>query len=219
MIIRKYRKQALSTRKTSIKILAQKELQVIAHNFRQNNYQKNNSQQNKSQQKENALNTLKQLSIFLRRYVLSLTARENVAALTDGKWVEYLDRLYAENPSKQNLFSKHYANLLQEGPYQKTVDQENTALIEQLITDLEQLLSESEQPSENNQLTNNQFSKNELLSENHNMSVTTHKTDQKTDSQSGSPSPEMKSPEVKSPEVKSPEIKSPEAKSPEVEHV
>jgi hypothetical protein len=198
MIIRKNRKQALSPRKTSIKTLAQRELQVIARNFRQNSSQQHNSQQNKR-----ALNTLKQLSIFLRRYVLSLTARENVAALTDGKWLEYLDRFYADNPSKQSLFSKRYANLLQEGPYKSTVDKENTALIEQLITELEQLIAENNQSSTNTQTSENhqssenyQSSKKKEFSENHNMSVTTHETAQKTDSQPDNPSPEVKNPEV-----------------------
>lgn len=195
IIIRKHRKPSLTTRKLSTKLLAQKELQIIARNYRQNNAQQSNAQQNNSLQNKVALDTLKQLSIFLRRYVLSLTARENVAALTDGEWLEYLDRLTAEDPSKKNLFSKHYANLLQEAPYQRTVEKDHTALIEQLITDLEQLIAESN-PS----------------TENHHLSATASETVQKTDSKFGNSSHGVKSLEVKKHEVKSLELKIPEVK-------
>jgi len=124
--------------KMSLNKAAQMELQLIDHNY---------------QQHHDALETLKQLSIFLRRYVLSLEDRENVASLTEQQWLEYLDTLYHENFPAEHLFSERFATLLQEGPYRKTLYIENTALVEQLIAELQQLVSRNCSSSEKIQET------------------------------------------------------------------
>ena len=127
LLLKKYKKPSAAANSRNLKKLATKELQIIARDYQQHN---------------NALETLKQLSIFMRRYVLSLAAREDVAALTDEQWLEYLDHLYSMNSSTEELFSKRYAALLLEGPYQRSLDQGKTSLIKELISELEQLVSQ-----------------------------------------------------------------------------
>lgn len=123
----KYRKRSVKTDPFSIKKLAEKELHSISRDYQQNH---------------DALKTLKQLSIFLRRYVLSLAERETVAALTQQQWLQYLEQFCNEYSGAKNLFTdQRLAALLLEGPYRKSLQQHETLLIEDLIKELEQMVS------------------------------------------------------------------------------
>jgi hypothetical protein len=84
---------------------------------------------------------VKELSIFLRRYALSLYSREKVASLTDQQWLLLLDKTYnsqtKDDAKKYPLFSEKFAQLLIEVPYQA-----NTQFIDQLL--LNELFDSSE---------------------------------------------------------------------------
>ncbi len=128
----KYRKRSVTTVPLSIKKLAEKELHSISSEYHQNH---------------DALKTLKQLSIFLRRYVLSFTERETVAALTEQQWLQYLEHFCSENSGAEILFAdQRYAALLSEGPYRKSLQQHETLLIEDLLKEFEQMVSYGCQP-------------------------------------------------------------------------
>ena len=79
--------------------------------------------------------TVKQLSIFLRRFVLSLYPREKVASLTDQQWLLQLDEL-----SQSKQFSKHYADLLIHVPYQSENKMIDNRLLSGLFKASEQLI-------------------------------------------------------------------------------
>lgn len=75
--------------------------------------------------------TVTQLSIFLRRFALSHYHREQVASLTEKKWLSVLDEMF--NPAKKKqVFSHDFTELLTEAPYQS----HNTALDAELIKQL-----------------------------------------------------------------------------------
>lgn len=95
-------------------------------------------QQYKAQQ--NAHKSIEALSVFLRRFALSVYPREQVASLTDEQWLKLLERL-----SGTEDFSGCFKNLLLEAPYQapdKTID---TQLLEQLFAAAETLLAKTVQ--------------------------------------------------------------------------
>ncbi len=63
--------------------------------------------------------TIKQLSVFLRRFSLSQCDRESVASLTDQQWLVFLDNMLSTARDKQDKpFSKQFAELLSHAPYQ-----------------------------------------------------------------------------------------------------
>ena len=65
------------------------------------------------QQHQSAQAVARQLSVFLRRYALSVYPRHQVASLTDQQWLHLLDHL-----SNSNHFSGQFAELLLHAPYQ-----------------------------------------------------------------------------------------------------
>ncbi len=83
-------------------------------------------QQFKEQQ--NAHQSVELLSVFLRRLVLSLYKREQVASLTNEQWLELLDQLSAGQD-----FSSRFKYLLLEAPYQSPDTAIDSELLEQLF--------------------------------------------------------------------------------------
>ncbi len=88
--------------------------------------------------KQTAHNTLKQLSILLRRYALSLYQRDDVAALTDSEWLALLDKM-----SAQPDFSTKFAALLTQIPYQSSDTDIDPALLSELLSATEKLIRHS----------------------------------------------------------------------------
>lgn len=82
-----------------------------------------------------AHNTLKQLSILLRRYALSLYQRDDVASLTDSQWLELLDKM-----ADQPVFSSRFAALLTQLPYQSTDTMIDHSLLSELFIAAEKLI-------------------------------------------------------------------------------
>jgi len=92
--------------------------------------------------------SVKELSIFLRRYALSLYHREKVASLTDQQWLALLDNTYYGKPhSNQNtpLFSDKYADLLTKIPYQSVENVIDHVLLDELFASSESLIKKSAQ--------------------------------------------------------------------------
>lgn len=78
----------------------------------------------------------KQLSIFLRRYALSLYPRDDVAALTDAQWLGLLDKMsgtLSGEHSKTRMFSQKFSDLLTKVPYQSANVPVDTELLLQLF--------------------------------------------------------------------------------------
>jgi len=63
-------------------------------------YQYQNVDDNKETNKKRH-DTVKHLSVFLRRYALSLYSRDKVASLTDQQWLHLLDDTYNHTAKKQ----------------------------------------------------------------------------------------------------------------------
>ncbi len=91
--------------------------------------------------------SVKQLSIFLRRYALSIFKREQVAGLTDQQWLLLLDKIYnnhkSKNPQEVHLFSEKYAELLTQVPYQTPQTGIDHVLLNELFASAEKLISHS----------------------------------------------------------------------------
>lgn len=103
-----YLKRGRSAKKTisakQLKILAMKELALIEKDYEAG---------------ASAHATIKQLSVFLRRFSLSQWDRESVASLTDQQWLVFLDNMLSTARDKQDKpFSKQFAELLSHAPYQ-----------------------------------------------------------------------------------------------------
>ncbi|MDX2504146.1 MAG: DUF4381 domain-containing protein [Gammaproteobacteria bacterium] len=106
------------------------------------------------QSEASAHDCIKKLSIFLRRYALSLYQRENVASLTDEDWLSLLDQIYAYNSNKNSnkssytsideaLFSNKFASLLTQAPYQSNTKAIDTKLLTELFSVSEILITNS----------------------------------------------------------------------------
>ncbi len=106
-----------------VKTEAQRELIKIEQNFAQH---------------KNAHRCIEQLSVFLRRYAVSVYAREQAASLTDEQWLEMLSSL-SGNPQ----FADTFKILLTETPYQSTDKEIDEQLLEQLFTATRQLLKQT----------------------------------------------------------------------------
>ncbi|MCN4143816.1 MAG: DUF4381 domain-containing protein [Thiohalomonas sp.] len=107
-----------------------------------------NEPDNYSQKKAITHATVKELSIFLRRYALSLYHREKVASLTDQQWLALLDNTYYGKPhSNQStpLFSEKYADLLTKTPYQSVEKIIDHVLLDELFASSESLIKKSAQ--------------------------------------------------------------------------
>ncbi len=98
--------------------------------------------------------TIKKISVFLRRYVLSLLNREQVASLTDEQWLELLDKIYhnqlqtkqnktSSSNDKQALFAEKYADLLIHVPYQSVNQAIDNLLLNDLFDSTELLIKRS----------------------------------------------------------------------------
>ncbi|WP_198264096.1 DUF4381 domain-containing protein [sulfur-oxidizing endosymbiont of Gigantopelta aegis] len=99
--------------------------------------------------KEIVHETVKKLSVFLRRYALSLYPRDQVASITDERWLVFLDRLYSgdaqSNSNPKPLFSKKFAVLLTQVPYQSPHSEIDTSLIDELFRVSESLIKNTYQ--------------------------------------------------------------------------
>ncbi len=109
-----------SRRLKRLKTEAQKELESLEQQFREHN---------------NAHQSIEALSVFLRRFVLSVYQREQVASLTDEQWLKLLDQL-----SGTEDFSSRFKELLLEAPYQAPGKVIDTQLLEQLFAATKSLL-------------------------------------------------------------------------------
>ena len=87
--------------------------------------------------------TVKRLSVFLRRYALSLYPRDRVASLTDEQWLKLLDKL-----SYSELYSQKFSELLTTVPYQPEHNSIDTELLSQLFTASKRLLETPHQETE-----------------------------------------------------------------------
>jgi hypothetical protein len=98
--------------------------------------------------------TVKQLSIFLRRYALSLNSRENVASLSDQHWLTLLDNMFNQHlntsqkkklnlSTQQTPFSLKFSQLLTQVPYQPVSHIIDQALLNELFTTSELLINKT----------------------------------------------------------------------------
>ena len=107
-----------------LKSLALKELSAIENHY---------------QSSTDAHESVKKLSIFLRRFALSHYHREQVASLSDTQWLELLDQM--NDPSHQQyLFSEEFADLLSKVPYQPTNSIIDTQQLEKLFNTAKHLV-------------------------------------------------------------------------------
>lgn len=95
-----------------LKSQAQNELKAIYSDYKNHN---------------NAHESTRQLSVFLRRYALSLYPREKIASVIDEQWLQQLDKL-----SGSDQYSKKFAQLLTAVPYQA----EHKSIDKQLLSEL-----------------------------------------------------------------------------------
>lgn len=133
----------LAKRKPTIPVPTGKQLKSQAmqelHVIREDYYFQNHKTQNHKH------NTVKKLSIFLRRYALSLYQRDDVASLTDEQWLSLLDNIInhhlkqssdfgstSEHSSENGPFSNKFSALLTQIPYQSA----QAPIDEQLLTEL-----------------------------------------------------------------------------------
>ena len=94
--------------------------------------------------------TVKKLSIFLRRYALSLYQRDNIASLTDEQWLTLLDEIIAHDSTpgsnsgfKESPFSHQFSVLLTQVPYQSAHTPIDTHLLMELFAASEILIKNS----------------------------------------------------------------------------
>ncbi len=98
-----------TTRKTAIKT-AQAMLAELKINTNQNNHEK-----------------LRQISVLMRRFAVTVSPRQQVASLVGNKWLAFLDQ-----KSTGTSFQKSVGSLLTEGPYRQQSPSESE--ISQLIS-------------------------------------------------------------------------------------
>ncbi|MCU7834824.1 MAG: DUF4381 domain-containing protein [gamma proteobacterium symbiont of Taylorina sp.] len=111
----KARKKQLSPKQ--LKSLALKELSIIENSYKAD---------------AAAHQSIKQLSIFLRRFALSHYHREQVASLTDEQWLALLDKMFDSNLKKQP-FTNEFSELLTRVPYQSDTTPLDPDLIKQVF--------------------------------------------------------------------------------------
>jgi len=94
--------------------------------------------------------TIKKLSVFLRRYALSLYQRDNIASLTDEEWLALLDELISIKPDTTNtshsdkgVFSNKFSTLLTQAPYQSTQKPIDNELLDDLLNTTDTLIKRS----------------------------------------------------------------------------
>ncbi len=114
-----------------LKTEAQKELESLEQQFTKHH---------------NAHQSIEALSVFLRRFALSVYPREQVASLTDEQWLKLLDQL-----SETEDFSGRFKVLLLEAPYQAPDKAIDIHLLEQLFSAAKTLLARTLQQKLNSQ--------------------------------------------------------------------
>jgi len=98
---------------------------------------------------ENVHKSVKKLSVFLRRYVLSIYHRNEVASLTDQQWLKLLDKTYNthsdSDSEKQSeaLFAEKYSILLTQIPYQPETEFIDQVLLEECFDSAQTLIKNS----------------------------------------------------------------------------
>ncbi len=124
-----------------LKSQAMSELEQIEKSY---NMAKNTASE---QQSVEIHRTIKELSIFLRRYILSIYPRQNVASVSDILWLQLLDETYNSNSleSAKSLFSKQYNDLLTQVPYQSSEQDIDQSLLSSLFSDTKELILNSVQ--------------------------------------------------------------------------
>lgn len=81
-----------------------------------------------------ALHSLRELSVLLRRVALSYLPREHSAGLTGEAWIAQLNQL-----AQHNVFSEQHLELLTRGVYQPQLEADLTPLLKQCEQWLQQL--------------------------------------------------------------------------------
>jgi len=96
---------------------------------------------------ENVHNSVKELSVFLRRYVLSIYHRNEVASLTDQQWLQLLDKTYNTHSDSEKqseaLFTEKYGALLTQIPYQPESEFIDKVLLEECFNSAQVLINNS----------------------------------------------------------------------------
>ncbi len=98
---------------------------------------------------ENTHKSVKELSVFLRRYILSLYHRNEVASLTDQQWLQLLDKTYNthsnthSNKDTETLFTEKYGQLLTQIPYQPESQFIDQLLLEECFDSTQELIKNS----------------------------------------------------------------------------
>ena len=92
----------------------------------------------------NAHETIKKLSIFLRRFALSHYHRTQIASLSDEHWLELLDEMIDPRHKKQP-FSHDFAELLTKTPYQSQHIHIDSELLQQLFSTAKDLVQNYKQ--------------------------------------------------------------------------
>jgi len=136
VFIRKARKSHTAPKGPDLKTQALNELRAIKSSYKEQG---------------SAHKTVQQLSIFLRRYALSLYERDNVASLTDEQWLNLLDSLLDEQTEEKKFsqpFTKNFSQLLTEAPYQSADSPVDPNLLAELFNLSETLVETHHQGSE-----------------------------------------------------------------------
>lgn len=97
---------------------------------------------------DGAHETVKKISIFLRRYTLSLYQRDRVASLTDEQWLSLLDDIIDKHSTQSSdaaskPFSNKFSTLLIENPYQSVHAPIDAQLLAELFSASELMIKYS----------------------------------------------------------------------------
>ncbi len=131
-LIKRQPKKPLPTGK-QLKSQALQELNSIKEYYQA---QKNESHTNHEITHE----TIKKLSVFLRRYALSLYQRDSVASLTNEQWLALLDKI---SDTTDKPFSHKFAILITQTPYQSAHKPVDTQLLSELFSASEEMINKS----------------------------------------------------------------------------
>lgn len=96
----------------------------------------------------NAHETIKKLSIFLRRFALSHYHRQQVASLSDEHWLKLLDEMFDQRHKKQP-FSHEFCELLSKAPYQSQHIRIDSELLQQLFNTAKNLVQNYQHKDKN----------------------------------------------------------------------
>lgn len=143
----------LIKRKPTIPAPTSKELKseaMIELNSIKENYKSHQLSHSDEEFNRHTHETVRQLSIFLRRYALSLYQRDDVASLTDEQWLILLDELIVQesdsnlsSKAKYGPFSDHFSELLTQVPYQSNQKKIDEQKLSDLFAASEELILNS----------------------------------------------------------------------------